>query len=177
MFWFKYLLLSLISSITLMITLFSYAKLSDNYKFKLSIKNIIVLFVSGILITININANTGYSRALIGYLITIINCYIVFRDNLNLTFIKGTFCYLLSMVFEIVLYVFLIATKMFNLKIIDNNLFVKFLFSIATVAIPYGILSIKSLNKMFKKLIKILNRPIITCIVFIFCLLSFLFTQ
>ena len=72
MFWFKYLLLSLISSITLMITLFSYAKLSDNYKFKLSIKNIIVLFVSGILITININANTGYSRALIGYLITII---------------------------------------------------------------------------------------------------------
>ena len=173
MFWFKYLLLSLISSITLMITLFSYAKLSDNYKFKLSIKNIIVLFVSGILITININANTGYSRALIGYLITIINCYIVFRDNLNLTFIKGTFCYLLSMVFEIVLYVFLIATKMFNLKIIDNNLIVKFLFSIATVAIPYGILSIKSLNKMFKKLIKILNRPIITCIVFIFCLLSF----
>ena len=40
MFWFKYLLLSLISSITLMITLFSYAKISDNYKFKLSIKNI-----------------------------------------------------------------------------------------------------------------------------------------
>ena len=32
MFWFKYLLLSLISSITLMITLFSYAKISDNYK-------------------------------------------------------------------------------------------------------------------------------------------------
>ena len=122
MFWFKYLLLSLISSITLMITLFSYAKLSDNYKFKLSIKNI--------------NANTGYSRALIGYLITIINCYIVFKDNINLTFIKGTFCYLLSMVFEIVLYVFLIATKMFNLKIIDTNLIVKFLFSIATVAIP-----------------------------------------
>ena len=37
MFWFKYLLLSLISSITLMITLFSYAKISDNYKFKLII--------------------------------------------------------------------------------------------------------------------------------------------
>ena len=136
MLWFRYLLLSAISSITLMITLFSYAKISDNYKFKLNIKNIIVLIVSGILITININANTGYSRALIGYLITVINCYIVFSDDLNFTIIKGTFCYLLVSISELILYVFLIATKMFNLEIIDRNLIVKFLFSIATVAIP-----------------------------------------
>lgn len=172
MLWFRYLLLSAISSITLMITLFSYAKISDNYKFKLNIKNIIVLIVSGILITININANTGYSRALIGYLITVINCYIVFSDDLNLTIIKATFCYLLSFIFEIILYVFLIATKMFNLEIIDRNLIVKFLFSIATVALPYGILSFKQINKIIKKSIDNLNRPIITSIVFISCLLS-----
>lgn len=172
MLWFRYFLLSAISSITLMITLFSYAKISDNYKFKLNIKNIIVLIVSGILITININANTGYSRALIGYLITVINCYIVFSDDLNLTIIKGTFCYLLSFIFEIILYVFLIATKMFNLEIIDRNLIVKFLFSIATVALPYGILSFKQINKIIKKFIDNLNRPIITSIVFISCLLS-----
>ncbi len=172
MLWFRYLLLSAISSITLMITLFSYAKISDNYKFKLNIKNIIVLIVSGILITININVNTGYSRALIGYLITVINCYIVFSDDLNLTIIKGTFCYLLSFIFEIILYVFLIATKMFNLEIIDRNLMVKFLFSIATVALPYGILSFKQINKIIKKFIDNLNRPIITSIVFISCLLS-----
>lgn len=169
---FRYLLLSAISSITLMITLFSYAKVSDNYKFKLNIKNIIVLIVSGILITININANTGYSRALIGYLITVINCYIVFSDDLNLTIIKGTFCYLLVSISELILYVFLIATKMFNLEIIDGNLIVKFLFSIATVAIPYGLLSIKKINKVAKRLINNLNRPIITSIVFILCLLS-----
>lgn len=172
MLWFRYLLLSAISSITLMVTLFSYAKISDNYKFKLNIKNIIVLIVSGILITININANTGYSRALIGYLITVINCYIVFSDDLNLTIIKGTFCYLLSFIFEIILYVFLIATKMFNLEIVDRNLIVKFLFSIATVALPYGILSFKQVNKIIKKFIDNLNRPIITSIVFISCLLS-----
>lgn len=172
MLWFRYLLLSVISSIILMITLFSYAKISDNYKFKLNIKNIIVLIVSGILITININANTGYSRALIGYLITVINCYIVFSDDLNLTIIKGTFCYLLSFIFEIILYVFLIATKMFNLEIIDRNLIVKFLFSIATVFLPYGILSFKQINKIIKKFIDNLNRPIITSIVFISCLLS-----
>ncbi len=172
MLWFRYLLLSAISSITLMITLFSYAKISDNYKFKLNIKNIIVLIVSGILITININANTGYSRALIGYLITVINCYIVFSDDLNFTIIKGTFCYLLVSISELILYVFLIATKMFNLEIIDRNLIVKFLFSIATVAIPYGLLSIKKINKVAKRLINNLNRPIITGIVFILCLLS-----
>ena len=172
MLWFRYFLLSAISSITLMITLFSYAKISDNYKFKLNIKNIIVLIVSGILITININANTGYSRALIGYLITVINCYIVFSDDLNLTIIKGTFCYLLSFIFEIILYVFLIAIKMFNLEIIDRNLIVKFLFSIATVVLPYGILSFKQINKIIKKFIDNLNRPIITSIVFISCLLS-----
>lgn len=172
MLWFRYLLLSAISSITLMITLFSYAKISDNYKFKLNIKNIIVLIVSGILITININANTGYSRALIGYLITVINCYIVFSDDLNLTIIKGTFCYLLVSISELILYVFLIATKMFNLEIIDRNLIVKFLFSIATVALPYGILSFKQVNKIIKKFIDNLNRPIITSIVFISCLLS-----
>ena len=122
MLWFRYFLLSAISSITLMITLFSYAKISDNYKFKLNIKNIIVLIVSGILITININANTGYSRALIGYLITVINCYIVFSDDLNLTIIKGTFCYLLSFIFEIILYVFLTYMSSFHTIFFIQNI-------------------------------------------------------
>ena len=149
----------------------SYSKISNANKLKINFKTVFALLIFGILITINTKYNIGYSRALIGYLITIINCYVIFSDDFNLTIIKGTFCYLLSFVFEIILYVVLIATKMLSLEIIDKNLIVKILFSIVTVALPYGILSIKRVNKTIKKFIDNLNRPVITSIVFIFCLL------
>lgn len=172
MLWFKYVIISIFSSLTLFFTCMSYSKISSENKMKFNFKTVIVLVIFGILITINTKFNSGYSRALIGYLITVINCYIVFNDDFNLTIIKGTFCYLLVSISELILYVFLIATKMFNLEIIDKNLFVKFLFSIVTVAIPYGLLSIEKINKVVKRLINNLNRPIITSIVFILCLLS-----
>lgn len=172
MLWFKYVIISMFSSLTLFFTCMSYSKISSENKMKFNFKTVIVLVIFGILITINTKFNSGYSRALIGYLITVINCYIVFNDDFNLTIIKGTFCYLLVSISELILYVFLIATKMFNLEIIDKNLFVKFLFSIVTVAIPYGLLSIEKINKVVKRLINNLNRPIITSIVFILCLLS-----
>lgn len=172
MLWFKYVIISIFSSLTLLFTCMSYSKISSENKMKFNFKTVIVLVIFGILITINTKFNSGYSRALIGYLITVINCYIVFNDDFNLTIIKGTFCYLLVSISELILYVFLIATKMFNLEIIDKNLFVKFLFSIVTVAIPYGLLSIEKINKVLKRLINNLNRPIITSIVFILCLLT-----
>lgn len=172
MLWFKYVIISIFSSLTLFFTCMSYSKISSENKMKFNFKTVIVLVIFGILITINTKFNSGYSRALIGYLITVINCYIVFNDDFNLTIIKGTFCYLLVSISELILYVFLIATKMFNLEIIDKNLFVKFLFSIVTVAIPYGLLSIEKINKVLKRLINNLNRPIITSIVFILCLLT-----
>lgn len=172
MLWFKYVIISIFSSLTLFFTCMSYSKISSENKMKFNFKTVIVLVIFGILITINTKFNSGYSRALIGYLITVINCYIVFNDDFNLTIIKGTFCYLLVSISELILYVFLIATKMFNLEIIDKNLFVKFLFSIVTVAIPYGLLSIEKINKVVKRLINNLNRPIITSIVFILCLLT-----
>lgn len=172
MLWFKYVIISMFSSLTLFFTCMSYSKISSENKMKFNFKTVIVLVIFGILITINTKYNIGYSRALIGYLITIINCYVIFSDDFNLTIIKGTFCYLLSFVFEIILYVVLIATKMLSLEIIDKNLIVKILFSIVTVALPYGILSIKRVNKTIKKFIDNLNRPVITSIVFIFCLLS-----
>lgn len=172
MLWFKYVIISIFSFLTLFFTCMSYSKISSENKMKFNFKTVIVLVIFGILITINTKFNSGYSRALIGYLITVINCYIVFNDDFNLTIIKGTFCYLLVSISELILYVFLIATKMFNLEIIDKNLFVKFLFSIVTVAIPYGLLSIEKINKVVKRLINNLNRPIITSIVFILCLLT-----
>lgn len=172
MLWFKYVIISMFSSLTLFFTCMSYSKISNANKLKINFKTVFALLIFGILITINTKYNIGYSRALIGYLITIINCYVIFSDDFNLTIIKGTFCYLLSFVFEIILYVVLIATKMLSLEIIDKNLIVKILFSIVTVALPYGILSIKRVNKTIKKFIDNLNRPVITSIVFIFCLLS-----
>lgn len=171
MLWFEYVITSIFSSLTLLFTCMSYSKISNANKLKINFKTVFALLIFGILITINTKYNIGYSRALIGYLITIINCYVIFSDDFNLTIIKGTFCYLLSFVFEIILYVVLIATKMLSLEIIDKNLIVKILFSIVTVALPYGILSIKRVNKTIKKFIDNLNRPVITSIVFIFCLL------
>lgn len=115
MLWFRYVAISVFSSLTLLFTCMSYSKISSENKMKINFKTIIALVIFGILITINTKFNSGYSRALIGYLITVINCYIVFNDDFNLTIIKGTFCYLLVSISELI---FLISLYLFQIYIV-----------------------------------------------------------
>lgn len=159
--WYDYIIIYLFSIVTILISILSYGKLSDN-KFVLNFKFIIILVLSGLCITLNTYFTSGASRAFIGFLVILTDNYFIYGDDSNSMFINTSLCYLLELVIEIVFSILLIPSGIISLKSFDENILLKGIFSILTVSIPYFILSINRVKNFFKKIIKSLNKPILS---------------
>lgn len=165
--WYDYLLLYLSSVSTLIFLSINYGKI-DNNEIKLrSVRSVFIIIIFSLLITINTNLNNSYSRAFISYVFIMINYYLIYNENFNVVFIKGTICYFLTLLFEILFSIALVPTGIINLESFDKNIILKICFSFLTVLLPFLLLSIKKLKIFLNKLIKALDRPIITTIVMI----------
>ena len=163
--WYDYLLLYLSSVSTLIFLSINYGKI-DNNEIKLrSIRSVFIIIIFSLLITINTNLNNSYSRAFISYVFIMINYYLIYNENFNVVFIKGTICYFLTLLFEILFSIALVPTGIISLESFDKNIILKICFSFLTVLLPFILLSIKKLKIFLNKLIKALDRPIITTIV------------
>lgn len=163
--WYDYLLLYLSSVSTLIFLNINYGKI-DNNEIKLrSVRSVFIIIIFSLLITINTNLNNSYSRAFISYVFIMINYYLIYNDNFNVVFIKGTICYFLTLLFEILFSIALVPTGIISLESFDKNIILKICFSFLTVLLPFILLSIKKLKIFLNKLIKALDRPIITTIV------------
>lgn len=164
--WYDYIIIYLFSIVTILISILSYGKLSNN-KFVLNFKCIIILVLSGLCITLNTYFISGASRAFIGFLVILIDNYFIYGDDLNSMFINTSLCYLLELVIEIVFSILLIPSGVISLKSFDKNILLKGIFSILTVSLPYFILSINKIRNFFKKIIKPLNKPILSFVLII----------
>lgn len=165
--WYDYLLLYLSSVSTLIFLNINYGKI-DNNEIKLrSVRSVFIIIIFSLLITINTNLNNSYSRAFISYVFIMINYYLIYNENFNVVFIKGTICYFLTLLFEILFSIALVPTGIISLESFDKNIILKICFSFLTVLLPFILLSIKKLKIFLNKLIKVLDRPIITTIVMI----------
>ena len=165
--WYDYLLLYLSSVSTLIFLNINYGKI-DNNEIKLrSVRSVFIIIIFSLLITINTNLNNSYSRAFISYVFIMINYYLIYNENFNVVFIKGTICYFLTLLFEILFSIALVPTGIISLESFDKNIILKICFSFLTVLLPFILLSIKKLKIFLNKLIKALDRPIITTIVMI----------
>ena len=165
--WYDYLLLYLSSVSTLIFLNINYGKI-DNNEIKLrSVRSVFIIIIFSLLITINTNLNNSYSRAFISYVFIMINYYLIYNENFNVVFIKGTICYFLTLLFEILFSIALVPTGIISLESFDKNIILKICFSFLTVLLPFLLLSIKKLKIFLNKLIKALDRPIITTIVMI----------
>ncbi len=163
--WYDYLLLYLSSVSTLIFLSINYGKI-DNNEIKLrSVRSVFIIIIFSLLITINTNLNNSYSRAFISYVFIMINYYLIYNENFNVVFIKGTICYFLTLLFEILFSIALVPTGIISLESFDKNIILKICFSFLTVLLPFILLSIKKLKIFLNKLIKALDRPIITTIV------------
>lgn len=163
--WYDYLLLYLSSVSTLIFLNINYGKI-DNNEIKLrSVRSVFIIIIFSLLITINTNLNNSYSRAFISYVFIMINYYLIYNENFNVVFIKGTICYFLTLLFEILFSIALVPTGIISLESFDKNIILKICFSFLTVLLPFILLSIKKLKIFLNKLIKALDRPIITTIV------------
>lgn len=163
--WYDYLLLYLSSVSTLIFLNINYGKINNNEIKLRSVRSVFIIIIFSLLITINTNLNNSYSRAFISYVFIMINYYLIYNENFNVVFIKGTICYFLTLLFEILFSIALVPTGIISLESFDKNIILKICFSFLTVLLPFLLLSIKKLKIFLNKLIKALDRPIITTIV------------
>lgn len=163
--WYDYLLLYLSSLSTLIFLNINYGKINNNEIKLRSVRSVFIIIIFSLLITINTNLNNSYSRAFISYVFIMINYYLIYNENFNVVFIKGTICYFLTLLFEILFSIALVPTGIISLESFDKNIILKICFSFLTVLLPFILLSIKKLKIFLNKLIKALDRPIITTIV------------
>ena len=163
--WYDYLLLYLSSESTLIFLNINYGKINNNEIKLRSVRSVFIIIIFSLLITINTNLNNSYSRAFISYVFIMINYYLIYNENFNVVFIKGTICYFLTLLFEILFSIALVPTGIISLESFDKNIILKICFSFLTVLLPFILLSIKKLKIFLNKLIKALDRPIITTIV------------
>lgn len=165
--WLDYVITYVFLVITTLISTMCYGRINNNQKDVFKFKNIVSLLFIVTLIFINNTVNDSYFRALVSYLFIMMNYSFTYREDFNTTFIKGTFCYFMTLLFEIVLSVILIPTDIISLDNIDKSIIIKGFFSLGTVLIPYLILCVKKIRKFVNKVIVALDRPVITKIVMI----------
>ena len=157
--------------VTTLISTMCYGKINNNQRLAFKFKNIIFLLIIVTLIFVNNTVNDNYYRALVSYLFMMMNYSYNYREDFNTTFIKGTFCYFMTLLFEIILSIILIPTDIISLKTIDESIVIKGFFSLGTVILPYLILCNEKVRKLVNKVIVTLDRPVITKIVMISSLL------
>lgn len=179
--WYDYIIIYLFSIVTILISILSYGKLTDN-KLIVNLKLFLVLIISSLCVTLNIYFVGGASRAYISFLIILLNNYFVYGDDIDTIFINTMVCYLMELVVEIVISVTLLPAGIISLKLFDENILLKVIFSMITMFIPYIILCVKKVKNFLKKIINTLNKPFLTMVImllalFFLCILSYKFVK
>ena len=170
--WYDYCIYCFFAFIMMIISGICYDNLTVHKKIDIKIKDVLISIIASILITINTYSNDGYSRALISYVIIMISFYLTKDDKFNNFIIKGTIYYILILLFETFLSIVFVGLKIIDIDYLDGSVLLKSLFSIAVVATIYGVLSINKVKMIIQKIIKLLDRPIITAFVLILSILS-----
>ena len=133
----EYVLISLSSSITGLLVLECYCKLSRDRVLKINIKTLFLILILGIFVTINTYSNEGHIRAFVNFLLLFISCYVVFKDSLNKTLLYTLYSYIIMMIYEIILAIILVKFKFIDLNSFDNNILFKSLYSFILMLLAF----------------------------------------
>lgn len=173
--WYDWIVISITSFITFILLCLTYKRITMSNIRIFTIKNLLYLLLVSLLTSINIFYNDSFSRAIIGYALTMFLFYIIFSDNINKFFLTGSICYFFVLLSEIILSISLIPTGIIDLETFDQNLLYKSIFSILTSLLPYLVIQYTNIYKFIGKIVKSLDKPIITVVVMLASLL-FAFT-
>ena len=160
-----YIIMIIASSVSSFIELNSYNKLSRNIKLKLSFKMTLFIIITGLLLTINIYTNTGYSRPFISFTLMVILAYLVFKDEMSKTIFYTLICYLIMFVFEILLSS-IILYYFKDLSTFDENIVLKISFSLISDSLTFLICSIGVIRRLSNKIIDKFNNKYMTILIF-----------
>ena len=96
----------------------------------------------------------------------------IFKDKISKTIAYGTICYIIIVISEIILDVFLLITKLVDLKAIDSNVYVKFIYSIGLVLPLYFISKYNWLNKIATRFNELLKKSLVWTLLMIIGLIT-----
>ena len=165
------------SSLSILINMMSYNKLTGERKIKVTLIKILIIIFSGVLVVINTYNNVNIMRVIITFSILLLCSKVIFRDNLIYTIYNSLVCYILMTLYELILAGAVIKLNIINVSLFDKSIIIKNIFSICIVLLVY--LTCKS--KIFsKKIIKISSElknkkeNIIVLFIFFIVLTSFI---
>lgn len=169
-----YLIIALASAFSALIELEIYSKLVNDKLFKIDIKSIIITFVIGILITINTYSNTGYSKPIINFMLMIISSSLYFNNNISKTILYTLYCFLIMIVYEILLSSFVLF-YFEDINKFDSNVALKVIFTLFSVGLTLVTCYLKPIkNIAHNYLSKILNKKVIIIIASISLLILYI---
>ena len=158
--------------LNVLIELLAYAKLSKKELLKFNLKNIILIILGGILITINTYINESISRTFITFLILLMCALLIYKDNLFKTILYMLVCHIFLMFYEIVLSIIVSLLGIFDLSSFDSSVIIKSIFSYIVL---FSVFLTCSINKLKDIVLKIVNKVsnniyfiVIFCIALIF---------
>ena len=156
-----YLIIVLASAFSALVQMEIYSKLVNDKLFKIDIRVILITIVCGILITINTYKNVSYSRPSINFIIMLIAETIYFKDNLSKTILYTLFCFLIMIIYEIILSCF-VQFYFKDISTFDTNILFKVTFSLLSVGFTFLSCNFKFIKKIRKDILpKLLNSKII----------------
>lgn len=152
------------TSIMSFIFLKCYENISD---IKIDKRYLFLIVISGILCTLNtyFNPFVGYfNKAISSFIILLLLCWIVFKEDFKTTFIKCLICYFISVIMEILLSVFILLTKYVGMENFKDNINLKALFSLLIFLLTLLILKIKFIKKFCSIIVKVSQKEIVSFI-------------
>ena len=142
-----YLIIVLASAFSALVQMEIYSKLVNDKLFKIDIRVILITIVCGILITINTYKNVSYSRPSINFIIMLIAETIYFKDNLSKTILYTLFCFLIMIIYEIILSCF-VQFYFKDISTFDTNILFKVTFSLLSVGFTFLSCNFKFIKKI-----------------------------
>lgn len=131
----------------------------DNDKFKISIKNALVLFFTGCLLIINnYIINDGVVKLIISISLLTIMYKLVFEEPFKETLLKGIVCYAVAVIVEILVSIFAMLLNVLSIEELNSSILLKAIFSVAELTTTALIIKNKRCNKLLNKVMAEVNK-------------------
>lgn len=152
---FDYLVLLLTGLLTIVIMSLSFGKIS-NLESKCNYKYLLFLLIGSFIIAYNAYNNESTLKIIIVLLVLIFSSYFLYREMLSKTIVNTLICYLLMLLYEILLSILVTRISIFDMETFNNNIILKLIFSVINVGLVY----LTSLNKKIQKIVFQINEKL-----------------
>ena len=164
-----YLIMIIVSIISITIELLVFAKLSGN-KLIISRKNVLIIVVFGILLTLNIYTNGAILRAILSFLLSLMIMYLIFGTNIRKTVFYTIIIYIFISIIEILMSLLLLKLNI-DLQIFDTSVIIKGVFSFVNSGLVYLVSCIKYIRKYINVIVNKLSHSTILITAFLTALI------